>query len=131
MSDPAQSRRPPRARARFPLASLALLVTALASALACIDLARWHEQSAWLAAGWPWRPVLLFGGAGLVGAMFGLPYLFDSRLSWRSRLVAPAAGVLAGAVGLLVLMAPGPIWRTILVVGVLLAMVTVFRLGAE
>jgi hypothetical protein len=121
----------PRSRGSFPLASLALLVTVLAAALACTDLDRLQQQYEWLKVWWPWRLVLLLGGAGIFGAIIGVAQLFFSGVRGRARWVAPLAGVLAGQVGVLILLAPGPMWRTLFAIGVLLAATVVFRLGAE
>jgi hypothetical protein len=120
-----------RVRAGFPFAAMVLLVTALASLLACADLQRWHEQYAWLEVNWPWRLVALFGGAGVAGGLIGCGYLFVSSASWRTRLVAPIAGVLASQLAVLILVAPGPMWRIVFAVAVLLATTVLFRLGAE
>jgi hypothetical protein len=121
----------PRTRANFPLASLALLVTVLAAALACADLERLQQQYAWLATDWPWRLVALLGGAGLFGGLIGVAQLFLSGARGRARWIAPLAGMLAGQVGALILVAPGPMWRTLFAIGVLLAATILFRLGAE
>lgn len=118
-------------RGSFPLASLALLVTVLAAALACTDLARLHEQYEWLKVSWPWRLVSLLGAAGLFGGLIGVGQLFLSGARGRARWIAPLAGVLAGQVGVLILLAPGPMWRTLFAIGVLLTATVVFRLGAE
>ena len=40
-------------------------------------------------------------------------------------------GLFAGEIGVLILLAPGPIWRTTFAVGVLLGAAVLFRLGAE
>ena len=69
--------------------------------------------------------------AGLIGGFVGLISLIFSRTSWRVRLLAPPAGILAGETGLFILMAPGPVWRTIFVVGILLGAAIVFRLDAD
>ena len=122
---------PPQTRAGFPLASLALLVTVLAAALACTDLQLWQEQVAWLSNDWPWRWVALLGGAGLFGGLIGVGQLFFSGAGGRARWIAPLAGVLAGEIGALILVAPGPIWRTLFAIGVLLTATILFRLGAE
>ncbi|MCI0333068.1 MAG: hypothetical protein L0228_07585 [Planctomycetes bacterium] len=118
-------------KASFPLASLALLITVFACLLVCADVERWREQYTWLAVDWPWRLVALFGGAALFGGLIGVGFMFASKLRWRARLLAPVAGILAGQVGVLLLVAPGPIWRTIFAVLVLLGTAILFRLGAE
>jgi hypothetical protein len=115
----------------FPLASLALLITGFAALLACADVQRWREQYAWLSEDWPWRLVALFGGAAIFGGLVGAGFMFKSKMRWRARLLAPVAGILAGEIGALILVAPGPIWRTIFAVVVLLGTAVVFRLGAE
>jgi hypothetical protein len=120
-----------RARGSFPLASLALLVTVFAAALACTDLGRWEQQYAWLSTNWPWRLVALLGGVGLFGGLIGVAHLFFSGVRGRSRWIAPIAGVLAGEVGVLILVAPGPLWRTLFAISVLLGTAILLRLGAE
>ena len=118
-------------QAGFPLASLALLATVFATALACTDLERWNQQYTWLSLNWPWRLVGLLGGAGLFGGLVGIGQLFFSGARGKARWVAPLAGVLAGQVGALILVAPGPIWRTLSAVAVLLVATILFRIGAE
>jgi hypothetical protein len=118
-------------RSSFPLASLALLISVFAAALACTDIDRWHQQYVWLSQGWPWRLVALLGGVGLFGGLVGVVHVFVSATRGRARWIAPLAGVLAGQVGVLILVAPGPIWRTLFAVGVLLGTTIVLRLGAE
>jgi hypothetical protein len=114
----------------FPLASLALLITVFAALLVCADVDRWNEQYAWMTEK-PWRAFAIFGGAALVGALIGVIFMFVTTLRWRARLLAPLAGIFAGELGVLILVAPGPIWRTIFAVGVLISTAIVFRLGAE
>jgi hypothetical protein len=120
-----------RSRGSFPLASLGLLVTVFAAALACTDLDRWEQQYVWLSQDWPWRLVALLGGVGLFGGVIGLAHLFFSAATGRARWIAPFAGVLAGQVGVLILIAPGPMWRTLFAITVLLATAILLRLGAE
>jgi hypothetical protein len=120
-----------QAQTGFPLASLALLATVFATALACTDLERWNQQYAWLSLNWPWRLVGLLGGAGLFGGLVGVVQLFLSGAWCKARWVAPLAGVLAGQVGALILVAPGPMWRTLSAVAVLLVATILFRIGAE
>ena len=120
-----------RARGSFPIASLALLVTVFAAALACTDFHRWDQQIAWLADDWPWRLVALLTGVGLFGGLVGVAHLFLSGARGRSRWIAPLAGVLAGQLGVLVLLAPGPMWRTLFAISVLLGTTIVLRLGAK
>jgi hypothetical protein len=115
----------------FPLAALALLITGFAALLACADVQRWREQYSWLSENWPWRLVGLFGGAAIFGGIIGAGFMFKSKMRWRARLLAPVAGILAGEIGALILVAPGPIWRTIFAVVVLLGTAVLFRLGAE
>jgi hypothetical protein len=120
-----------RTRSSFPLASLALLITVFAAALACTDVDRWRQQYAWLSQGWPWRLVALLGGVGLFGGLVGVVHMSVSAARGRARWIAPLAGVLAGQVGVLILVAPGPIWRTLFAIAVLLGTTIVLRLGAE
>ena len=118
-------------KSSYPFAALALLVTVFASLLVCADVERWRQQYTWLSEDWPWRLVALFGGAAVFGAIIGAGYIFTSRASWRVRLLAPLAGFLAAEIGVLILVAPGPIWRTIFAVLVLVGTAVLFRLGAE
>lgn len=118
-------------KSSFPIAALALLVTVFAALLVCVDVDRWREQYSWLSQDWPWRMVGVFGGAALFGGLIGVGYMFVSRASWRVRLMAPLAGILAGEIGILLLIAPGPIWRTIFAVSILVGTAVLFRLGAE
>jgi hypothetical protein len=118
-------------KSSFPFAALALLVTAFAALLVCADVDRWRDQYGWLSQDWPWRLLALFGGAALFGGLIGAVYMFASRARWRVRLLAPLAGILACEVGTLVLVAPGPLWRTIFAVGILVGTAILFRLGAE
>jgi hypothetical protein len=121
----------PRARSSFPLASLALLMTAFAASLACTDVARWSQQYQWLSQNWPWRLAALLGGVGLFGGLIGLGHVFFAAARGRARWIAPLAGVLAGQVGVLILVAPGPMWRTLFAISVLLGTTIALRLGAE
>jgi hypothetical protein len=121
----------PRTESSFPFASLALLVTVLAAALACTDFDRLRAQYEWLSVSWPLRLVAVLGSAGLFGGLIGVAQIFLSGARGRARWVAPLAGLLAGQVGVLILLAPGPLWRTLFAVGVLLAATILFRLGAE
>jgi hypothetical protein len=131
MKRPPSSSYVPRPRGGFPLASLALLITVFAVALACTDLDRWNRQYSWLSQDWPWRLVALFGGVGLVGGLIGVAHLFFAGVRGRARWLAPLAGVLASQVCVFILVAPGPLWRTMFAIGVLLGTTIVFRLGAE
>jgi hypothetical protein len=115
-------------KASFPLASLALLITGFAAFLACADVNRLREQYGWLSQDWPWRVVGLFGGAALFGAMIGSAFMLKYKARWRTRLLSP---LVAGLIGLLILVAPGPIWRTVFAVIVLLVTAILFRIGAE
>jgi hypothetical protein len=118
-------------KSSFPFAALALLVTVCASLLVCADAERWRQQYGWLSEDWPWRLLAVFGGAALFGAIVGIGFMFASRASWRVRFMAPIAGILAGQIGILLLIAPGPIWRTIFAVSILVGTAVLFRLGAE
>jgi hypothetical protein len=118
-------------RAKFPFASLALLITGFACLLVSTDVDRWREQYAWLSDKWPWRMIALFGGAAVFGALIGIGFMFASKSRWRARLLAPLAGILAAELGALILVAPGPIWRTIVGVVVLIGAATLFRIDAE
>ena len=130
-NDPHSVTLPKKSSAGFPLAALALLITAFACLFASIDLKRWHEQYQALSANKSWTFVILVAVAGTIGGLVGLLSLFVSRGSWRVRLLAPLAGILAGETALFLLLAPGPVWRTIFAIGVLLAAAIVFRLDAD
>jgi hypothetical protein len=118
-------------RTSFPLASLALLITCFAALLACTDIDRWREQYTWLSENWPWRMVALFGGAAVFGAVIGIGFMFASKVRLRTRMLAPVAGIMSAEIGTLILVAPGPLWRTIFVVMVLVSTAILFRLDAE
>ena len=121
---------PPRSGG-FPLASLALLVTMFAIALACADLDRWNEQYEYLTRGGPTLLVILFGAAGIFGALIGLVHPLLHGFTVRSLLIAPASGFLAGWIGAFLLAASGPIWRTIFAIGVLLLSAAILRLNSD
>jgi hypothetical protein len=118
-------------KAKFPIASLALLITGIACLLVSTDVDRWREQYVWLSQNWPWRMLGLFGGASVIGGLIGVGFMFTPKTNWAARLLAPVAGMLAAVMGALILVAPGPIWRTIVGVAVLLCTAALFRAGAE
>jgi hypothetical protein len=117
-------------KSSFPFASLALLITAFACLMVCADADRLRNEYAWLSQN-KWIMVAAFGGASLFGGLIGFIAMFFTRAPWRVRMIAPFAGMLAAEVGLLILMAPGPIWRTIFAMLVLIGTAVLFRLGAE
>jgi len=121
----------PRLRAGFPLASLALLVTVLACLLASADIELWRQQQASLVAEGHWRLVVLFVAAGAFGGLVGVVYSFVGATGWRARLMAPLSGIVAGSAGLLILLAPGPLWKTVVAVSILLVAAVLFRLDAD
>jgi len=120
-----------RTRGGFSLSSLGLLVTVFAASFACLDLARWNQHYAWLSQNWPWRLVALFGVSGLLGALVGVLHWFFLAPSGRARWIAPIAGTVAGQFGAVILVAPGPIWRTLFAIGVLLVAAVLLRAGAD
>jgi hypothetical protein len=120
-----------RTRGGFALSSLGLLVTVFAAVFASLDLERWSEQYVWLSQKWPWRLVTLFGVAGLLGGLIGVVHCFFLASSGRARWVAPLAGMLAGLIGAVILVAPGPIWRTLFAMSVLLVAAVLVRVGAD
>ena len=131
MSAPTEEPLLQRPRAGFPLASLALLVTVLACVLASADVDRWHKQWRWFSENGVWRLVAIFGAAGVFGGFVGFVYMLGGSAGWRGRKTAPLAGLLAGAAGVLILLAPGAIWRTILAVTILLTTVVLIRLDTD
>jgi len=131
LEKPAARQRMVRAKTGYPLASLALLITALACLLSCVDVDQLRAQLAWVAENGISEAVPFVAFAGIFGGIVGIVYLFASGFSWRKCLVAPLAGVLAGELGLMILVAPGPMWRTIFAIGILLVSAVIFRLGAE
>jgi hypothetical protein len=114
----------------FPFAALALLITVFACLMVCADADRMRQQYAWMSQN-QWITVAAFGGACVFGGLIGLIAMLFSKATWRVRMVAPIAGMLAAQVGLLILIAPGPIWRTIFAMLVLIGTSVLFRLGAE
>jgi hypothetical protein len=114
----------------FPFAALALLITAFACLMVCADADRMRQQYAWMSQN-QWITTAMFAGACMFGGLIGFVAMFFTKASWRVRMVAPIAGMLAAQVGLLILMAPGPIWRTIFAMLVLIGTSVLFRLGAE
>jgi hypothetical protein len=115
----------------FSLSSLALLVTACAVFLTAIDIHFLSEQIERIWSREPLSLVLVFLGAALIGAIVGIVRLFVDGFSWRLLVFAPLVGCLVSVVAVLVLLAPGPLWRTLLAVGMLLAATNVLRLSAE
>jgi hypothetical protein len=73
----------------------------------------------------------LFGGAAVFGALIGAGLMLTSKSRWRARLLLPVAGILAAEIGAMILVAPGPLWRTIVAIVVLICAATLFRLDAE
>jgi len=96
-----------------------------------VDIERWRAQYAILDATGAWQIVALFGGGGIFGGIVSLIYLFRQRSGWRVLLIAPLIGVLAGEAGVLILLAPGAMWRTIFSVTVLVAAAVMLRLDAD
>ncbi len=97
---------------------------------ASADIKQWQKQYAWFAENGIWKLVAAFGVAGLFGGTIGLIYMFVGG-TWRDRKLAPLTGFLAGVIGVLILLAPGAIWRTILSISVLLTAVVLLRLDAD
>jgi hypothetical protein len=98
----------------FSLASLALLITVVAVLLVSMDLNQCYAQLAHLAQRDIWYIAGLFGGAVIVGSLVGMVRLCLDGFSWRKLFVAPLGGCLAGMVGVLIVVSPGPLWRTVL-----------------
>jgi len=121
----------PRRTAGFPIAALALLITACACLLISADLDRLRKQYELLTANGDWTFASLCIAAGVLGGFVGLISMLFSRTTWRVRILSIPAGILAGQAGLFVMLAPGPIWRTIFAVAVLLGASVLFRLGAD
>src|SRR4051794_28465900 len=120
-----------RSKGGFPIAALALLVTVFACLLVCADIPRWHQQYRVLTANGSWWLAILLAVAGVVGAVIGFIRALVSRSGWRMRILAPIGGMLAGEAAVFVLIAPGPIWRTIFAITVLLGAAVLFRLDAD
>jgi hypothetical protein len=120
-----------RLQSGFPISALGLLVTVFACLLVCADFPRWHEQYRALTANGSWWLVALVAVAGVVGAVIGLVRAIVSRSGWRMRLLAPVGGMLAGEAALFILIAPGPVWRTIFAITVLLGAAVLFRIDAD
>jgi hypothetical protein len=120
-----------RSRGGFPLTSLALMVTVLACLLVSADMDRWHKQYAWLVQQGRWSAIALFAAAGLFGGIVGLSHAMLARLGWRMWLIAPFSGALAGESGVLVLMAAGDVWKTILAISILFLTVILLRLSTD
>lgn len=131
MVAPLDLRRRQFVKASFPLAALALLITAFAALLACADVERWNQQYTWLSVNWPWRLVAIFGAAAGFGGVVGFVLMTLTKERWRMRLAAALVGMMAGAVGALLLIAPGPIWRTVFAMLILLSTAIIFRLGSK
>jgi hypothetical protein len=110
---------------------LGLLITVLACLLVCADVELWRKQYSMLSTPSPWQLVALFVGAGIFGGIVGLFYLLRNRSSWRARIFAPLMGIIAGEVGVPILLAPGAVWRTIFAISILLIAAIVFRLDAD
>jgi hypothetical protein len=130
-SDPSLRSSPRTPTAGFPIAALVLLITTCACLLVSADIHRLREQYEALSANGSWCFVTLTGTAALIGGLVGVVTLLRSRASWRIRLLAIPAGILAAETALLILLAPGPVWRTIFAVTVLLGAAILFRLDAD
>ena len=133
--EPATTERSVRTRRRerggFPLASLALLVSVFACLLACIDFGQLRKSLTQLRANNLGSLVAAVVAAGILGSVVGLGYLFGRRPSWKQRFLAPVAGIVAAEIGLMILLAPGAMWRTVFAICILLAAVALFRLNAD
>jgi hypothetical protein len=120
-----------RIRGGFSLASLALFVTACAVFLTAIDVERCRRQLGQMWVNDSGMVVTMFVAAAIVGGVVGLARLLVSGFSWRMLVFAPLTGGLVGAAAVLILIAPGPLWRSLVAVGLLLATTNFLRLGAE
>ena len=99
--------------------------------LGSADIRRWVELYHELNAPGSWWFVGLAIGAGIIGGAIGLVAMFLSRSGWWMRLLALPAGILAGQIGLFMLLATGPIWRSLFAIGVMLVAALIFRLDAD
>jgi uncharacterized membrane protein len=115
----------------YSLASLALIVTVCVVFLASTDIRFYRELL-----GRPWSRDLedLLAGftiAAVCGSMVGLFCLFFTPFSWRKLYGGPMCGALAGVAAAMVLIAPAPLWRTLLAIVLLLATINLLRLGYD
>lgn len=131
VSEPTEERRRSLAQGGFSLAAMALLVTTFMTLFASSDFPRLRQQYAALTATDYWAFVGLFVGAAIVGGLIGLLHLFIHGFTWRMLWFAPLSGALAAEVGMLILIAPGPLWRTLLAAALLLGTTNLLRWGAE
>ena len=144
MPDPANDNSTVFRSRGFSLASLAMLITVVAVMLASADAELWKKQYDWLATQGPVAPlswfwifitvqpaVLLFGGGLILGALVGLVHWWADGFRWRTLVFATLGGALTGCIGILILVAPGPIWRSLACIVVLMMTINLLRLTAE
>jgi hypothetical protein len=125
------SNSPTRVTGGFSLATLALLVTVCAVILTSVDIHRCQEQ---LSKFWETDQgfvVVVFALAGLVGGLIGFFRVIIDDFTWPMLFAAMVGGTLAGLAAVLILVAPGPLWRSLLAIGLLLATTNILRLGSE
>ena len=131
MNDPNATPSNVRMRGGFSLASLALFVTACAVFLTAIDVERCRRQLGQMWFDDSGLVMAMFVAAVIFGGLVGLARKFVSRFRWRMLVFAPLTGGLVGAAAGPILIAPGPLWRSLVAVGLLLATTNFLRLGAE
>lgn len=131
MTEPREQQRKSLTRGGFSLAAMAMLVTTFMALFAASDIPRLRQQYAELTGNDYWQFIGLFVGAAIVGAAIGVLHLFVHGFSWRMLWFAPLSGALAAEVGMLILIAPGPLWRSLLAAGLLIGTTNLLRLGAD
>ena len=131
MEDAPRKKSTPVTHRGFSLASLATLTTVVATLLASTDPQRWQAHYAWLTDQGPWAVLLFFGGAAVVGLLIGLVHWVVNGFRWRTLLIATTSGALAACIAALILVAPGPFWRSLVCIVVLIMTTNLLRLGAE
>ncbi|MFO0791307.1 MAG: hypothetical protein U0805_17750 [Pirellulales bacterium] len=79
----------------------------------------------------PFWLIALFAAAAVLGAFIGMISLGRRARSWWLFFVSPFIGMLAGEVSLVILLAPGALWRTVVAITVLLAAAICIKITAD